>query len=177
MRLSPGVVCKRLRKKYSFYFDLDLKLQFADNMYCLKNHVSIFTLKNKLRIICKLKFTPYSFRRVGRRPTLAGRSTVRLERPVGRPILATVRELAGRLWTVFKKADLSRAGQLTDRPCDGRPTERPLNRRPCADRPATKRSKKKFKVKFFFWTVLWPAGLHTVGRLTAFQLAGHFTVF
>ncbi|RNA19317.1 hypothetical protein BpHYR1_017972 [Brachionus plicatilis] len=33
--------------------------------------------------------------------------------------------------------------------------------------------------KLFFWTVLWPASLHIVGRLTAFQLAGHFdlTVF
>ncbi|RNA10110.1 hypothetical protein BpHYR1_015327 [Brachionus plicatilis] len=29
--------------------------------------------------------------------------------------------------------------------------------------------------KIFFWTVLWPASLHTVGRLTAFQLAGHHT--
>ncbi|RNA04903.1 hypothetical protein BpHYR1_022844 [Brachionus plicatilis] len=30
--------------------------------------------------------------------------------------------------------------------------------------------------KIFFWTVLWPAGLHTVGRYTAFQLAGHHTL-
>ncbi|RNA19757.1 hypothetical protein BpHYR1_052495 [Brachionus plicatilis] len=31
-------------------------------------------------------------------------------------------------------------------------------------------------IKIFFWTVLWPAGPHTVGRLTVFQLAGHHTV-
>ncbi|RNA27228.1 hypothetical protein BpHYR1_021669 [Brachionus plicatilis] len=52
--------------------------------------------------------------------------------------------------------------------------------RPCTDWPATKRSKKKFyqdhRSKIFIWTVLWPTGLHTVSRLTAFQLAGHFTV-
>ncbi|RNA03074.1 hypothetical protein BpHYR1_028740 [Brachionus plicatilis] len=67
------------------------------------------------------------------------------------------------------KTDREVAGQLKDRPCGGRPTERPLNGQLCADQPATKR-------KIFFWTVLWPADLHTVGRLTAFQLAGHHTV-
>ncbi|RNA22451.1 hypothetical protein BpHYR1_016027 [Brachionus plicatilis] len=47
--------------------------------------------------------------------------------------------------------------------------DREVAGRPCADWPATKR-------KIFFWTVWWPAGLHTVSRLTAFQLAGHFKV-
>ncbi|RNA41467.1 hypothetical protein BpHYR1_045094 [Brachionus plicatilis] len=50
--------------------------------------------------------------------------------------------------------DCEVAGQLTDRPCGGRPTERPLNGRPCP----------RIKIKNFFWTVLWPAGLHTVGQ-------------
>ncbi|RNA28602.1 hypothetical protein BpHYR1_027502 [Brachionus plicatilis] len=61
--------------------------------------------------------------------------------------------MAGQLSAKIK-TDREVAGQLTDRAC----------------------------VEFIFYqkfgsvTVLWPAGLHTVGRLTAFQLAGHHTV-
>ncbi|RNA10137.1 hypothetical protein BpHYR1_051092 [Brachionus plicatilis] len=33
---------------------------------------------------------------------------------------------------------------------------------------------KKFKVKFFFWTVLWPAGVHTVGLSVGRPLHGRF---
>ncbi|RNA15460.1 hypothetical protein BpHYR1_039216 [Brachionus plicatilis] len=38
-------------KYYIIYFDL--KLQIADNMHCLKNHVSNFKFKNKFRLINK----------------------------------------------------------------------------------------------------------------------------
>ncbi|RNA29463.1 hypothetical protein BpHYR1_004942 [Brachionus plicatilis] len=63
------------------------------------------------------------------------------------------------------------AGQLTD------PS--------CADRPATKRIKNRIYYILKFWISKnffldpfggRPAGLHTVGRLAAFQLAGHHTV-
>ncbi|RNA39786.1 hypothetical protein BpHYR1_034382 [Brachionus plicatilis] len=62
------------------------------------------------------------------------------------------REVAGRLWAKMK-TDRVVAGQL----------------------------KGRIKSRIYFlskiWiSVLWPAGLHTVGRLTAFQLAGHHTV-
>ncbi|RNA15464.1 hypothetical protein BpHYR1_022840 [Brachionus plicatilis] len=69
--------------------------------------------------------------------------------------------------------------------------DREVAGQPCADWPAnrvqTGRPQNVIKSsiyylsnswisKILFWTVLWPVGLHTVSRLTVFQLTGHFTV-
>ncbi|RMZ98005.1 hypothetical protein BpHYR1_039099 [Brachionus plicatilis] len=68
------------------------------------------------------------------------------------------------------------AGQiLKDREVAGRLSAKIKTDRVQTGRP--RGPKKNFsKIKIFFWTVLWPTGLHTVGRFTAFQLAGHHTI-